>query len=82
MPFHLIGAKQFRPQRWRIADVRCQAIAAQARPQTGPGVAYAFTAQFHFRFPFPSRSSGDPIAVTAMGCQFFVESIADRSPNL
>ena len=49
--FHLVGAIQFCPQRRRIADVTLasRAIAAHVRPQTGPGVAYACAAQFHFR---------------------------------
>ena len=50
MLFHLGGAKQFRPQRWRIAGVllSSQAIAARARPKPDPGVAYAVSAKFHF----------------------------------
>jgi hypothetical protein len=46
MLLHLIGAEQLRPQRWRIAGklLLCQVIAAQARPQTGPGFAYVFAA--------------------------------------
>jgi hypothetical protein len=74
MVHHLVGAKQFCPQRWRIADARCQAIAAQSRPQERPGVAYAFAAQFHFSLPSLSRSSSDfsKTRATAIGRQFLI----------
>jgi hypothetical protein len=74
--FHLVGAEQFRPQRRRIADVLmlCQAIAAQARPQADRGVAYAVTAQSHFRCPCLQRSNRNAIAtgVTAIDLQTFL----------
>jgi hypothetical protein len=68
MLLHLLGAQQFRPQ-WRsIACVLllCLGIAAQARPQAVPGVAYAFSAQLHFRFPVPRNDCDAVTLIVAM----------------